>query len=193
MTILDQQIKELQNKGTYLELIIVLEEAIKNENDPNKKFFLQFQLAEAQFNARKFSIAKKNAEFRKGQKYSFQSLEKMSVAAIVRCQNKSCAFGRTGVEHPAYVHGESHLPYPIEFNGELKESIRERDNRICQLCDKTEEQNGRKLDIHHIDYIKENNSEYNLISLCKSCHMKTNCGKEKREYWKQLFERKVYA
>ena len=62
LTILNQQIKELQKKGAYLELIQILEEAIKLEKDPEKKYLMQFQLAEAQFNTRKFSIAKKQAE-----------------------------------------------------------------------------------------------------------------------------------
>ncbi|MHA2164390.1 MAG: tetratricopeptide repeat protein, partial [Candidatus Hodarchaeales archaeon] len=75
MTILNQQIKELQKKGAYLELIQILEEAIKREKDPEKKYLIQFRLAEAQFNARKFSIAKKQVEelvlvFQKQKKYN---------------------------------------------------------------------------------------------------------------------------
>jgi tetratricopeptide (TPR) repeat protein len=75
LTILNQQIKELQKKGAYLELIQILEEAIKREKDPEKKYLIQFRLAEAQFNARKFSIAKKQVEelvlvFQKQKKYN---------------------------------------------------------------------------------------------------------------------------
>jgi hypothetical protein len=42
--------------------------------------------------------------------------------------------------------------YPSEFNEELKESIRERDGRVCQMfgCGKTEEENYQKLDVRII-------------------------------------------
>ncbi len=74
--------------------------------------------------------------------------------------------------------GKSREPYPIKFNNYLKEKIRKRDQYRCRVCEKSY---TRKLDIHHIDYDKDNLSENNLISLCRSCHRKTNF---KREYWK---------
>ena len=52
-------------------------------------------------------------------------------------------------------------------------------------CGKTEHENGRKLDIHHIDYDENNCEDYNLISLCLSCHAKTNI--RDREIWQQIF------
>ena len=82
----------------------------------------------------------------------------------------------------------SKLGYTIEFSDELKEEIRERDNHECQLCHKSEEQEiqelSRKLCIHHIDYNKKNCNEDNLISLCNSCHVKTNLN---RDYWSVYF------
>lgn len=42
-----------------------------------------------------------------------------------------------------------------------------------------------KLAIHHIDYDKLNSDEKNLISLCFSCHNKTNVN---REQWQLFFE-----
>ena len=65
--------------------------------------------------------------------------------------------------------GSSFEPYPISWTTQLKESIRIRDEHICQICGKTTKQNGRKLDIHHIDYTKENLDIENLISLCIFC------------------------
>ena len=76
--------------------------------------------------------------------------------------------------------GKSFEPYGLEFNDDLKEVIRNRDRRKCQICNKTELDNGSKLDIHHIDYDKKNNNPNNLISLCMSCHAKTG---KNREYW----------
>jgi len=84
--------------------------------------------------------------------------------------------------------GISKLPYPFDFNESLKEKIRNRDNRTCQICGKIEEENSRKLDVHHIDFNKENLELDNLISLCLSCHMRTNYN---REYWIEYFKEKV--
>ena len=38
----------------------------------------------------------------------------------------------------------------------------------------------RKLDVHHIDYNKQNCKENNLISLCQNCHITTNGN---RDFW----------
>ena len=65
-------------------------------------------------------------------------------------------------------------PYSLDWNNELKTKIRERDNYTCQIC----KVNGKG--IHHIDYNKQNCKESNLITLCRSCHSKTNTN---REYW----------
>ena len=43
----------------------------------------------------------------------------------------------------------------------------------------------KRLNIHHIDYDKRNSNPINLITLCSSCHPKTNFGREK---WKKLFQ-----
>lgn len=76
---------------------------------------------------------------------------------------------------PGWKGGISYLPYCIKFNKKLKESIRNRDNRTCQLCNTKE--NGRKHDVHHIHHDKEN-CYPDLISLCQSCHSKVNVNKE---------------
>ncbi len=86
-------------------------------------------------------------------------------------------------KHPNWKGGLSYLPYCFKFNKELKEEIRERDNRICQLCGKTEEENGRKLDVHHIHYDKEN-CYPDLITLCNSCNIKANFN---RDYWINVY------
>lgn len=80
--------------------------------------------------------------------------------------------------------GRSFEPYPIKFNNYLKESIRRRDHYICQICGKTQEENGRALDIHHIDYDKTNIDPSNLSSLCWSCNARANSN---REYWISYF------
>ena len=91
-------------------------------------------------------------------------------------------------KHPNWNNGSSFEPYGIEFNNKLKQQIRLRDNYICQECGKPQKELKRKLHIHHIDYCKQNNSVFNLISLCLKCHIKTNYN---REHWKQYFQMKM--
>jgi hypothetical protein len=53
------------------------------------------------------------------------------------------------------------------------------------MCGVPETECKSKLAIHHIDYFKQNISQFNLISLCKRCHTKTNFN---REHWKKFFQ-----
>ena len=94
----------------------------------------------------------------------------------------SLSHGGTGVPY-------ENLEYPAEFFN-IRKQIRKRDNYICQICSKTQKQNNRALDVHHIDYDKKNNKEGNLITLCQSCHMKTNAN---RNYWKKYFKESAYV
>jgi len=73
--------------------------------------------------------------------------------------------------------------YPVEWDHKLKSFIRKRDKYECRICG-AKSHNGRMLDVHHIDYNKYNCSPDNLITLCKSCHSKTNV---RRKYWKEYF------
>ena len=85
---------------------------------------------------------------------------------------------------------ELSLVYDETFDKEMKETIRERDQGSCQLCGKKESievilyGTGEKLDVHHIDYDKDNSNPMNLISLCKECHGKTSFD---RDYWQKYF------
>lgn len=83
-----------------------------------------------------------------------------------------------GEEHPNWNGGSSLEQYPIMFRRIMKEYIRKRDNYQCLVCEISE--NGRRHEVHHIDYNKKNNSEYDLITLCKNCHMPTKCFEKKR-------------
>jgi len=89
--------------------------------------------------------------------------------------------------NPNWQGGKSFEPYSLEFNKELKNFIKERDNYICQ--DPDCKYKSKKLDIHHIDYDKKNNNIDNLITLCGSCHSKTK-GK-KRKYWVEFYQNKI--
>lgn len=89
------------------------------------------------------------------------------------CLHQEITSSRTGEDNPNYKHGKG---CGIVELRKLKESIRKRDNYICQECGKTQEQNlkevDRKLEVHHIDGDDTNNVLKNMIALCKSCHSK---------------------
>lgn len=86
--------------------------------------------------------------------------------------------------HPNWQGGIANGEYGLEFNWQLKERIKESYNYTCQLCNNA----GTSLDVHHIDYDKKNNSDDNLVPLCKVCHGKTN---HNREIWQELLSEKL--
>ncbi len=78
--------------------------------------------------------------------------------------------------------------YPPEFNEKLRETVRDRDDRQCKMCQIKEDSLCRKLDVHHIDYNRDNNNPDNLIALCHSCHAKTSAPIGRVE-WSEYFKR----
>jgi hypothetical protein len=97
--------------------------------------------------------------------------------------------GKMGDKHWNWKGGITHEPYSCDWIDNLRESIRKRDNYICHECgihqDELSDRFYKHLDIHHIDYNKENCNPNNLISLCRSCHVKTNIN---RLYWRNYYE-----
>lgn len=85
--------------------------------------------------------------------------------------------------HPNWKGGISKEPYAFEFNKELKESIKARDNYECQ----NPECSGisKKLTIHHANYDKKDFRPKNLITLCNSCNAKANFY---RASWQRFYE-----
>ena len=119
-------------------------------------------------------VKKKLSEAKKGKSFSEKHKRKLSEA-------------QRGEKGHNWRGGIS--PYPQDWTDDLKEAIRKRDNYICQLCgihqNELRERN-KKLDVHHIDYQKDNLNPKNLITLCRYCHCKTNFD---RDYWTKYFER----
>jgi len=92
----------------------------------------------------------------------------------------------SGEKHPNWLGGKSFEPYGVEFNKKLKEQIKKRDGYRCQECFRHQDELKKgKLNVHHIDFNKKNNTLLNLISLCPSCHMQTNFN---RDNWTNYFE-----
>lgn len=82
--------------------------------------------------------------------------------------------------------------YSKDWKECLKNIIKERDDKICQICGikingpRRIKSNPSKnwLVVHHIDYNKKNSNSENLITLCDRCHKKTNFN---RKDWIKYF------
>ena len=102
------------------------------------------------------------------------------------CQHKWHSERMSGPNNPHWQGGASFEPYPPEFNITLKRRLRERDDHTCALC------GGSGRDVHHIDGNKANNSDSNLITLCRSCHSRiTACSGEEEKEWMLYFQELV--
>ena len=119
-----------------------------------------------------------------GVKYTKKHKQKLSKAHIGKMMGiKNYFYGKRfkGDKNSNWKGGISFEPYCSKFNNQLKERIRNRDNRTCQCCGIKE--NGTKLSIHHIHYDKEN-CYPDLITVCRSCNTKANTN---REYWEKYY------
>ena len=136
-------------------------------------------------------VSKETYKKRIGEKFSKSHKKRISKALKGRQPKNSLNW--KGKNHPNWQNGKSFELYGIEFNTQLKEQIRKRDNYRCQECRKHQNElysrksKKYKLNIHHIDYNKKNNNPNNLISLCRNCHTKTN---HKRKEWIRYFQQK---
>lgn len=120
-----------------------------------------------------------------GKKHSDETKKKLSELQKGLHRNRDTEFkkGQTvGSKNYNWRGGKSFEKYSINWTKTLKRSIRERDNFTCQKCGK--EQKNKLFSVHHIDYNKKNCNPENLITLCRSCHMKTNFN---RKIWIKYF------
>lgn len=91
-------------------------------------------------------------------------------------------------KHPRWLGGISFEPYCVLFNREFKDRVRDFFGRKCVECGKTEEEEGKKLSVHHVNFRKDSccaeDAPRLFVSLCASCHAKTNTN---RDYWEEYF------
>ena len=144
---------------------------------------------------KKMSDAKKDIAkpSQKGRKHTEESRAKMSAAHKGKSATWNIGLKRTeeakakmrskralqvGPKCSAWKGGISFEPYNTDWTKTLKRIIRERDHYTCQLCSALQEETTHP--VHHIDYEKNNCDTKNLITLCVSCHSKTNSN---RIYW----------
>lgn len=142
----------------------------------------------------------KMSKAKKGRKVSEKTKEKIRQANIGKIRpeisgenspakrpevREKLRLANIGSKNPQWRGGLTQDPYGIKFNKELKSQIKKRDNYTCQECGCIK----KFLCVHHVDYDKQNNDRNNLISLCRSCHSKTNF---KRKDWTKYFQDKLW-
>lgn len=104
-----------------------------------------------------------------------------------KCSELGLVGKYTGENHPNWKGGISFQPYCQLFNTDFKTRVRVFFDNKCVECGKTNKENCKNLCVHHVNYEKSaccDDVEPLFVSLCSSCHSKTNTN---REYWEEKF------
>ena len=122
-----------------------------------------------------------------GNKRKFTKIRKINISIGTKrtMQRPEVKEKMSGKNNPCYIHGNGYKGYSLEFR-KIRDKIRQRDSFTCQNldCNCTQEEHfkkyGKDIEVHHIDYNKDNNDKDNLITLCKKCNINANWN---RDYW----------
>jgi hypothetical protein len=133
-----------------------------------------------------YSLAQKKKVKRICKKCGEEFEVKFSV--VKKGQGNFCSIscGLSGENSSFWKGGISYEPYCVLFNRGFKERVREFWGRKCGISGITEKENGRKLDVHHVNYDKQSCCNTNIplfIPLSKKYHKKTNGN---RNYWEEM-------
>ena len=109
-----------------------------------------------------------------GRKHTPEAYVNMRAAQAHQPRGSASPFWRGGAS-----------PYGPGFTEDLKRIVRWLYDDRCARCDTLAGEIGpRELDVHHVDYDKQNNTLDNLVPLCASCHAMTGA---RRDYWQRFF------
>ncbi len=138
------------------------------------------------------------AKLRKRQKHSDETKKKIRETDIKTWANpilrEKDRQRMLGEKNPCWCGGYSFNPYPTDFK-RVKEKIRQRDGFICQFpeCSETDISHklkiGKFLTVHHINHIRDDIREENLITLCLKHNIKANVN---RKFWIKFYDNLLF-
>jgi hypothetical protein len=139
--------------------------------------------------AKRIDVRKKIVEANTGRKHTPEAIENMRNAH----KTKEYFEKMGGPNNPNWQGGISYGAYCYKFNEKFKEKIRWQYNRNCFLCSMDEEENGRRLSVHHVNHNKDClcNGSCEFVPLCNKCHAITS-GKYVKKYWEDLIMCHLY-
>jgi NUMOD3 motif len=140
------------------------------------------KIREARKGTKASDAARRNMSKPRKNRVNFKSRKPFSDETI-----KKFSEMRKGKNNPRWKGGVSFEPYCEKFDKPFKERVRIFFGRICVECGKTEKENGKRLDVHHVNFDKQtccNGVKPLYVALCKPCHTKTQGN---REYWEKHF------
>jgi hypothetical protein len=111
--------------------------------------------------------------------------DQLKVACETRWSDPNERIKMSGKNSRWWKGGTSFEPYCPKFNREFKDRVRSFFNYTCLLCGTTQEKNGKKLSVHHVEYNKQTccDESYPMFApLCSRCHNKTNRERERWQY-----------
>lgn len=125
---------------------------------------------------------KENENPFKGRRHSEETKQKLREANQFRFR---------GSNGPNWQGGIASLPYANDWTPWKRLEIKIRDSFSC--CNPKCKDPFPILDVHHIDYDKNNNENNNLITICRRCHGKTQ---RNRSFWTSYYQyivKKLYG
>lgn len=81
---------------------------------------------------------------------------------------------KQGVSYDEWDGFLRYAEYCEKFDEACRERVRKKFDRKCFICAKSEEDNGQKLSVHHVDMSKSqgcNDEEWKLVPVCRACHV----------------------
>ncbi len=111
-------------------------------------------------------------------------------------KSEECKQKISATKRRKFIEMMKHLGAPViesKYSAQwavVRERVYKRDNGICQECfvKCTRNWDKTRIQCHHVDYDKTRGELSNLITLCLSCHIKTNF---RREDWIKYFKTKL--
>jgi hypothetical protein len=157
----------------------------RDKNSPNYKHgkFSRFIIRKCKQCGKRITTGSKTGRCHACAMKNPETSENMSKAQIGK-KHKKITKNKMSLSHGGTGNPYENNYYSGKFSKKLRTIIKERDNYTCQnpKCNCTKEEHYKKynrdIEVHHIDYDRENCKENNLITLCHKCNIEANFNRD---------------